>query len=123
MDQETLVNNRSMEENAGKDLEAMAGRLEAADAELKLLAERLEKKESDGGKGFFQSVGNVSSRSVAISEIARRNPDMSDDDVETFAFQVLCHTIMVFPDMAVTFFKTTMISPAVQAHPFITALE
>ena len=44
MDQETLVNNRSMEENAGKDLEAMAGRLEAADAELKLLAERLEKK-------------------------------------------------------------------------------
>ena len=46
VDQETVVRIRSMEENAGKDLEAMTGRLEAADAELKLLAERLQEKES-----------------------------------------------------------------------------
>merc|ERR1719285_232760 len=45
VDQDTVVRIRSMEENAGKDLEAMTGRLEAADAELKLLAERLQEKE------------------------------------------------------------------------------
>ena len=37
-----------MEENAKKDLETMVGRLEAADAEAKLLAERLEEKASEG---------------------------------------------------------------------------
>ena len=46
VDQETVARIRSMEENAGKDLEAMTGRMEAADAELKLLAERLQEKES-----------------------------------------------------------------------------
>ena len=50
VDQETVVRIQSMEKTAGKDLEAMAGRLEAVDAELKHLAERLKGKESEGGK-------------------------------------------------------------------------
>ena len=50
MDKETVARIRSMEENAGKDLEAMVGRLEAADAESKLLADKLEKNESEGGR-------------------------------------------------------------------------
>ena len=49
-DKEAVARIRSMEENAGKELEAMVARLEAADAESKLLAEKLEKKASEGGE-------------------------------------------------------------------------
>ena len=48
MDREMVARIGSMEENAKKDLETMVGRLEAADAEAKLLAERLEEKASEG---------------------------------------------------------------------------
>ena len=47
-DRETVARIGSMEENAKKELETMVGRLEAADAEAKLLAERLEEKASEG---------------------------------------------------------------------------
>ena len=50
MDREMVVRIGTMEENAKKDLKAMIGRLEAADAEAKLLAERLEEKASKGEK-------------------------------------------------------------------------
>ena len=50
VDQETVVRIQGMEKTAGKDLEAMAGRLEAVDTELKLLAERLKGKKSEGGE-------------------------------------------------------------------------
>ena len=53
VDQETVARIRSMEENAGKDLEAMTGRMEAADAELKLLAERLQEKELQKEEGML----------------------------------------------------------------------
>ena len=49
-DKEAVARIRSMEENAGKELEAMVARLEAADAESKLLAEKLEKKASEEGR-------------------------------------------------------------------------
>ena len=47
MDRETVARIGSMEENAKKELETMVGRLEAADAEAKLLAKKLEQKESE----------------------------------------------------------------------------
>ena len=50
MDRESVARIGSMEENAKKELETMVGRLEAADAEAKLLAERLEGKASKGEK-------------------------------------------------------------------------
>ena len=48
MDREAVKRIRSLEENAKKDLETMVVRLEAAEAEAKLLAERLEAKVSEG---------------------------------------------------------------------------
>ena len=54
MDREMVVRIGSMEENAKKDLETMVGRLEAADAEAKLLAERLEEKASEGERDIFK---------------------------------------------------------------------
>ena len=50
MDREMVARIGTMEENAKKDLKAMIGRLEAADAEAKLLVERLEEKASKGEK-------------------------------------------------------------------------
>ena len=50
MDREMVARIGTMEENAKKDLKAMIGRLEAADAEAKLLTERLEGKASKGEK-------------------------------------------------------------------------
>ena len=50
VDREMVARIGTMEENAKKDLKAMIGRLESADAEAKLLAERLEEKESKGEK-------------------------------------------------------------------------
>ena len=47
MDRETVSRIGSMEENAKKELVTMVGRLEAADAEAKLLAKKLEQKESE----------------------------------------------------------------------------
>ena len=52
MDRETVARIGSMEENAKKDLETMVGRLEAADAEAKLLAEKLEQKESEAERNI-----------------------------------------------------------------------
>ena len=48
MDREAVARIRNMEKNAKKDLEIMVGRLEAAEAEAKLLAKRLEAKVSEG---------------------------------------------------------------------------
>ena len=45
VDQEYVMRIRSIKENAGKDLKAMIGRLEATDAKLKL-----EEHESEGGR-------------------------------------------------------------------------
>ena len=45
VDQEYVMRIRSIKENAGKDLKAMIGRLEATEAELKL-----EEHKSEGGR-------------------------------------------------------------------------
>ena len=52
MDRETVTRIGSMEENAKKELVTMVGRLEAADAEAKLLAEKLEQKESEAERNI-----------------------------------------------------------------------
>ena len=52
MDRETVARIGSMEENAKKELVTMVGRLEAADAEAKLLAEKLEQKESEAERNI-----------------------------------------------------------------------
>ena len=52
MDREMVARIGTMEENAKKDLKAMIGRLEAADAEAKLLAEKLEQRESEAERNI-----------------------------------------------------------------------